>query len=635
MNLFAYGTLMNKTILKAVCGKTFTSQEGNIKNFKKFSPRSGYPYIVQKEEHQVEGILYSGIDRDSMTKIDQYESEGTLYNREKIKVFTKKGIVEAYTYIGNLHNLRRVFGEHIDVGMLARIEEYIEKRIGERIEIIYNYSTATNPSEKNIESLSKKELLGAEIKEVINMFFNEEYVSNYVIDSELKFKGIPTLPLNEEIPPKIYSNYVDFIFHTMILNQLEEHISKNLNELVYYSYPLYEKTLSLLTALRFFNSRLFDLLIYREDFFKGKDLKSLQYLDIAKMAVVVGKELYFSHPEEIRLIATEIRRNLNPGLLSIGLEMEFSNLGYQTLKPKVPLEQDKVYHGFRYFNHFDMHRLLWKLGGHLDDHKTSIQKEKIGGFLEFAVGRESIYNKSNSSPLTKSLYLSNAFLSEMIMFTNIKPHSLHINIQGNYDINWKKENNPELLKCLILLGGDFRKTKNGKIVERRIYNRELIKNKEGVIRFICENKRWSYNRKEYPIIEYQFPRLSMMKDYESMVGAFKGFQTAYQPRPFISKVQLVKNPMFKKESEVLEKWANNITPVSKTTVENFLSYVEKGLFTENNGQPAHKKKYIENVLFKIEKDLKSANESISDPRKFIRRNQDIPYAKLARKFLVS
>lgn len=634
MNLFAYGTLMNKTYLKAVCGKSFESKEGVIYHYKRYATESGYPYIVPEENSQVEGILYFGIDSESMGKIDKYEAEGTIYNREKLKVQVKDGQeIESFVYVGNVYNMRRVFGEHINVNIVSRVEEFIENKIGERLGVLYRFAS-DNPSDQELEILSKKEFLGAEIKEVLAMFFNNEYVSNYAIDNELKFRGLPEFPNQENIPVKIYYNYLSFIFHEMILSQMEEHIYKNFSYITYSSYPLYEKTLSVLTALKFLNSRLLDLLFYMEDFFKNKNFKKITYLEMAKRCVMIARDLFLAHKEEIRLIAMEVKRNQNPGLLSLGIELEFSNLGYKTSKKNVSFQQDKAYSGFKYFNDFDLLRRLWKIGGHVDDHKLSEQEEKRGGFLEFAIGRESVYT-GESSPLTKSLYTCNALISELIIFTNIKPHSLHINIQNNKGIDWKKENNTDFIKCLILLGGDFRKIPSGKIVERRIYNQELVKDPNGYIRFICENRHSYHKTKAHSIIEYQFPRLTMMKNYELIIGAYKGFQTAYNPRPFGSKVSLLENLRIKHESSELKKWACNVKPVSNDIIEDFLELTEEGLMTENQGKPAHSKRYIDDLMFGIEKELKSINESISDPSRFMRLNQDIPYQKLVRKFLIS
>lgn len=635
MNIFAYGTLINRTYLKAICGKTFPFKNAVLKNFKRYASDTGYPYVIPKENAEVEGVIYFDVDKESLEKIDKYESEGNLYYRTLVEVITEDGNkVEAYVYVANIKNMRRTFGDKINIHLVQRVEEFIHNKIGERIELLYQHHPSS-PHHPKIELLAKTELLSAEIKELTNMYFNDEYVSNYTIDNELKFHGLPELPKMDGIPVKVYYRYIDFIFLNLVLNQLEEHIHKSLSHLIYSPDPYYERTFSLLTALRFINTRLYDLLIYFEEFLPEKKLKEITYLSLTEKAVITARELFLAHRQEIELMAIGIKRNLNPGVLSLGIEMEFSNLGYKTNKRNVPPEKDKVFHGFKYFHQFDLLRRLWKLGGHLDDHTHSEQEEKKGGFLEFAVGRESIYSHELSSPLTQSLFVCHAFISELIIFTNIKPHSIHIHIQNKKEIDWKKENNIELLKCLILIAGDFRKTKKNKIIERRIYNQEIIRDPCGYLRFISENRHLFHKNQISSVLEYQFPRLSMMKDYEAIIGAFKGFQVAYNPRPFGSKMKLIDHPLLIEESDLLENWANDVKPVSKNTVDAFLAYVEEGLFTENNGKAAHKKKYIEDILFKIEKELKSVNESISDPMRFMRKNQDIPYEKLARKFLVS
>ena len=247
MNFFAYGTLMNRTYLKTVCGKNFKFKKAVLNHYQKYASESGYPYVVEKENTKVEGVVYYDVDKESFEKIDKYECEGDLYIRRKVEVALEDGKeLEAYVYIGNIYNLRRTFGDRINVKIVQRVEEFIENKVGERIEMLYHPGVINNS--QKIELLAKKELLGAEIKEVSNMYFNDEYVSNYAIDNELQFQGLPELPAQEGMPEKIYKNYIQFIFHTMVLNQLEDHITKNFKNLIYYSYPLYEKTLSLLPS---------------------------------------------------------------------------------------------------------------------------------------------------------------------------------------------------------------------------------------------------------------------------------------------------------------------------------------------------------------------------------------------------
>lgn len=99
--LFVYGTLMrgNKQ------GETYLDCEEFICN----STLNGYslydlgyyPGIIEDKEGKVKGELYA-ISSEKLPQVDIYEAEGTLYIREKVKVYSDKGEpVEAYVYVYN------------------------------------------------------------------------------------------------------------------------------------------------------------------------------------------------------------------------------------------------------------------------------------------------------------------------------------------------------------------------------------------------------------------------------------------------------------------------------------------------------------------------------------------------------
>ena len=609
MNLFAYGTLMNKNILKVVVGGVFPNKKAILRGYKLFSPDTGYPYIVAKEDSVVEGIVYSGIDKESFKLIDTYEDEGFYYNRIKVNVETEDGeTVESYVYVGNLYNIKKVWKDNIDIDVIQRVEEFIEKKIGEKISI------KRDSKDSDIDRKVKIEILKADIHKLIDLYLDGKYLSNYEVNQEINLVKIPKINREIDITLGVLKNYIGLVYDVTCINRIEDYLGDNFSKLLYYKYPLYERTLSIIVSLMMFNK-------YRLYFEKAKasilrNIKNIDYLDVIKKAIIDTERFINTHTFELEYTSKEIKMSLNPGLLTIGVEMEFSNINIQDYDDHRVFKSDKKYNGFLYFNDFDLYRRMWKLGGHIDNHTICSQFEKKGGFLEITLGKEPFSDMS--LPITKSLGIAEMLIKETIkFFDKVKPHSLHVNLEYNGNIDWKRENDIEIIKCLMLIAGDFKKLKNGVIVENRMYNNEIVKDPSGAYRIICENSHHCRENQEKTVIEYQFPRLSIEKDYFTIIGAIKGFQLGYKPRPFGSKVRVVKDKHIKEESNIIKKWAFNVKPVSKNVIEKFISYVDYGFAIERKERPAHTKKFIENLLFKIEKEIKSVNDNISDPITFI------------------
>ena len=98
-SLFAYGTLVIEEIMEGVTDKHFHGVNAVIHDFARFRIRNvTYPGIVPHKGGLVNGTLYCGIDRDALTKIDDFE--GDLYERIPVTVFTEDGKpCEAFTYV--------------------------------------------------------------------------------------------------------------------------------------------------------------------------------------------------------------------------------------------------------------------------------------------------------------------------------------------------------------------------------------------------------------------------------------------------------------------------------------------------------------------------------------------------------
>ena len=101
VNLFVYGTLMDRSVIHRLTGKDFPASPAILKDFIKLSSHLGYPYIISDKGSKVEGSIIKNIDRQSMRKLDAYEAKGRLYYREKVRVIAAGEELNCEAYVGN------------------------------------------------------------------------------------------------------------------------------------------------------------------------------------------------------------------------------------------------------------------------------------------------------------------------------------------------------------------------------------------------------------------------------------------------------------------------------------------------------------------------------------------------------
>ncbi|GAI66282.1 unnamed protein product, partial [marine sediment metagenome] len=89
---------------------------------------------------------------------------------------------------------------------------------------------------------------------------------------------------------------------------------------------------------------------------------------------------------------------------------------------------DPIYDGFKYFYDFRLDVLSWKLGGYIDDHTGATDQARRSGFLELAPGRLNIVGEL-SRPATADPWLLDKLIHEIVIFYNVRPHSLHLSFQ--------------------------------------------------------------------------------------------------------------------------------------------------------------------------------------------------------------
>ncbi|HOK41326.1 MAG TPA: gamma-glutamylcyclotransferase [bacterium] len=613
INLFVYGTLKNKINQKIITNKIFKSKPAILLNYKRYSPRNGFPYIIAKPNSKVYGLLLYDVDEESLKKLDEYEENGILYDRQNVKVKVGKEIIEAQAYIANITNLRRNFGNKVDYKILHSVEKYFELKIGERVNLI---SEKKINLDDELEHRARQEIYGGQIYYLLNTFYREEYFSEFEIDKELKhFKEPDFQKLNKEITPYI-ENYLYLIFKVTILNQLENKIRARYIHETFSEFPYFVFTKSILIALKLmnFNSIYIDRIIKNSPEFYNYSKYS--YNEIIIRCLKISDLLFNQLNVQIYYLIKELKKleQEYSGKISLGIELEFSELGNEAvLKTE---KEDYLYGNFKYFYELDLLRRFWKLGGHIDDHKFSEQSEKEGGFLELAPGKNT-FTFDESVPLSNNPYLVNEIIKEIIKFIKVKPHSIHLIFDAaEIELN-KSSNDIDDLKCLLMLGGDWHRMA-GHYFENRMRFKEF-EDEWGNIVFSAINEHSSYLsekcEEKIPVIEFQFPRLKLSIDYELLIMALKGYLLSGEHRPIVNRNSFDSNNQCKEEMLELKNWALDAMAIDEKKIDNFLYKIKKGLMNEYHNKAYHKINYIEEILFNIEKYLYITNEYFKISRK--------------------
>jgi gamma-glutamylcyclotransferase (GGCT)/AIG2-like uncharacterized protein YtfP len=99
VDLFVYGTLLDDTVVQQVTGRRFPKHAARLSDYRKFTPDSGYPYIVADEGGAVDGALLCGLDQDALRALDSYEDEGRLYRRIAVTVTVGAQPRSAFAYV--------------------------------------------------------------------------------------------------------------------------------------------------------------------------------------------------------------------------------------------------------------------------------------------------------------------------------------------------------------------------------------------------------------------------------------------------------------------------------------------------------------------------------------------------------
>ncbi len=95
MRIFAYGTLLFDDVMEAVVGRRFEGVPARLHGYERRRVQArSYPAIVGAEEKITQGIVFSGLDEETLARLDVFE--GSSYVREWVTLETGAG---AWAYV--------------------------------------------------------------------------------------------------------------------------------------------------------------------------------------------------------------------------------------------------------------------------------------------------------------------------------------------------------------------------------------------------------------------------------------------------------------------------------------------------------------------------------------------------------
>jgi gamma-glutamylcyclotransferase (GGCT)/AIG2-like uncharacterized protein YtfP len=630
VNLFIYGSLRDSRIFRSVSGLNFTRKPSKtndktllaepafLPHYRKVSPDNVYFYAVPDQSSKIEGFIIYDVPPFAMAEIDRYE--GKRYKRESVRVNTANGFVEAQAYLVSRESMKKRFGDRFHVNLIhelwlrKRIEEFIKKH--------------TRPGEltidADIERRAERELLATTERDLVISHYRSDAVSDYYLEHELDRPRPSIKPLYDEpsVSP-FFENYLALVIKQVILNQLDEKIQSGYRfelEHIRTSERYFKRSVSLLIALQMINTSDVEMIVDRA--LKAMPYQKYDLIDYIKYAVQAADSIFDTRVAHSHL--ERIRSNFNPGLMPLGAEIELSNLGPAAVEPQKSSQKksDPIYDGFRYFHDFWLDVLSWKLGGYIDDHSGSTERNRRQGFLELAPGRLNISGEI-SRPATADPWLLNQLIHEITSFYKVAPHSLHLSFQLRKDLIGRQKVLPlDFVKCLLALGGGPQKKKNGKIWISRMGYDEITQHNGGeeLVFARTSKRKWYLGEDEIAdkpppqttayVQQYKFIRLYKETNYEPLILCLKGLQLAYNPADYLTAEQLKRNKGLQQQYEDLKKWSSEPAEIEPQIISKFLNTIQDGLMNERHRRPAHHLHYIDWALNAIDAQLQMFNNQI-------------------------
>ena len=114
MNLFVYGTLMDREIFQIVAGELPSSDQAILHGYiRKQVIGEVYPAIAERTESEVVGILYDNLSETALHRLDRFE--GDQYDRCRVKVSLQTGqFADAQVYVFAEKSKQRLSSDNWD-----------------------------------------------------------------------------------------------------------------------------------------------------------------------------------------------------------------------------------------------------------------------------------------------------------------------------------------------------------------------------------------------------------------------------------------------------------------------------------------------------------------------------------------
>lgn len=603
IDLFVYGTLMNDQYVQLLLNRKVESVPARLNHYMRMNPSWSFPFVVKHHGAVTNGRILRDISVEELKILDEFEDEGNMYYRRSCVV--RKGHLRqrCKTYVGNIS----VINKNITAEMQFedRFSLYVEKKIDG---ILGNVPT----NRPGLDRRVLHELMGSAVDSIIQSHFDGNYICGYIMINALEEAAPPRLAetlKNKDLLPYA-GNYMRLACQHIVFNQFVDKIRHEHPEALRVSQQYFQHGIAILLAFVHYNQRKDSISRHFKRLKLDKIVEGRGYRDYAKHAIDIADSEY--DPHEMEQLIELIDSNWYSTPTPLGAELEFSNLGAQAVYAKP--NEDPVYDGFEWFWDFDMFHRAWRLGGHVDSHRQiSLGQKRHRGFMEYAFGRYQILGDL-SRPLFDCPWAMSLLINEAVKFLNVAPHSLHISMElgGQHKhITNKKHKNEDLI-CLLLLGGDFQRSKNHKLREWRVYNNELDTNFQNSLNF--SDRKYHFTKfnqsidEAADVMEYKFMRLHKGEyDYETLIYALKGYQLHTHARPI--KIQDKKGYELP-EQKFLRKWAKNPKPLKEEAIDSFVKKVSLGLMEEVESD--HPKPYIVRICKKLRKTLITRNEYLKD-----------------------
>ncbi len=605
IDLFVYGTLMNDRHVELLLNRKVESVPAVLHNYMRVVPPGAFYFVVRQHAAVAHGRILKRLTKEEIALIDSFEDEGRLYFRRVVVARSVPGgqRQRCMTYVGNIPELERSFGK--EILFEDRYSMYLERKIDQILEKI-------EPDRHEITRRALRELLGAQLDNIIESHFDGNYICNYIMIQALNDAKPPVLAsvlANEELKPYA-DNYLKLACKHIVFNQLVELVRHQFPDAVRVSKKYFRHGLSILLAFLYYNRRRERIEAILHEKALDRAVEGRLYRDYAALCIGLVEEVY--RKEEMRELIDYVDENWYSTPTPIGAELEFSHLGARAVN-SMPGE-DKAFDGFYWFDDFDLQRRTWRLGGHVDSHRSITPGQtRHRGFFEYALGRFNIMGDL-SRPLFDCPWAMSLVINEAVKFLEIPPHSLHISLElsgrQHSNISDAPHRNSDLA-CLLLLGGDLRPDEEGRLREWRIYNNELDTNQRRSLNFSDRKRHYCKPGQEESegseVMEYKFARLRRPGfDYSKMIVALKGYQCLTHARAVtIPKEGEKELP----EQLFLRSWAERPEPLTSLELSSFVGTVERGLMEEFSARRLDKRR--RDALANIYSELKERNDYVA------------------------